>query len=303
MYLPPVVNVYLTPDGGGAPNCPDLGTAVNVDDDPADELWLGWSQGPPASLTFNRLVLQPPTFTPSAYFTSTINRPVFLGKGSFSLDGRESPYGIGPGGLLSYIIDGSRVIPGPVAFCSADTPTVQIADWNADNVESVLLAYTRGCTDGGNGVVEIRQDGTTRYLEHDATGRAAWAARVVNADGNRYPDARTIRRGTGEVSYFINTGPAGGFLLTRAPDANTDQISVAGGKGVAIDVLANDFASRHADIVITTAPRYGTVQVLSDRRVLYRPAPGHGQTDRFTYQLIEENRRSSATVHISLSHP
>ena len=48
------------------PHCPDIGVAVNVDDDLADELWVGWSDGPPPTLDFNQLVLQPPTFAPSA---------------------------------------------------------------------------------------------------------------------------------------------------------------------------------------------------------------------------------------------
>ncbi|MFY1689596.1 Ig-like domain-containing protein [Plantactinospora sp. WMMB782] len=299
VYLPPIVNVYLSPNGSSSPNCPDLGTAVDVDDDPADELWIGWSQGPPGHLTFNRLVLQPPTFLPSAYYTSTINRPVLLDTGAFSRDGRESPYATGPGGLLSYIIDGSQVTPGPVAYCSVDTPTAQLADWNADGIESVLLAYTRDCADDSNGVVEIRQDGTVRRLENDPTGRTTWTARVIDADGDRYPDASTTNQATGEVSHFVNTGAAGGFLLTRAPDANTDRISLASDKALAIDVLGNDFTSRDAEVLITNAPRYGTVQVLSDRRILYRPASGHGQTDRFTYQLVERGRRSSATVYLT----
>lgn len=37
VYQPPVAYTYLTPNGGGTPNCPDIGVALNVDDDPADE--------------------------------------------------------------------------------------------------------------------------------------------------------------------------------------------------------------------------------------------------------------------------
>lgn len=137
--------------------------------------------------------------------------------------------------------------------------------------------------------------------DHPVRGRRrASTTRVVNVNGDRYPDARTTNRATGEVNYFVNTGTVGGFLLVRAPDANTDRITLTDRKGIAIDVLANDFAGHHADIVITTAPRYGTVQVLSDRRILYRSASSGGRTDRFTYQVTEEDRRSSATVYIRL---
>ncbi|MEE6310964.1 Ig-like domain-containing protein [Plantactinospora veratri] len=297
VYTPPVAYTYLTLGGSSTPNCPDIGVAANVDDDPADELWVAWSQGAPATVDFNRLVLQPPFFTPSARYTSTIARPTYSGKAMFSPGGRYSPYAVGPGGLLSYTVEGNIVSPGPVAFCSVDTPTVQIADWNSDGIDSVLLAYTRGCADNSNGVVEIRQDGTTRHLEFDPTGRTTWTARLANANGDRFPDVRTVNQTTGEVSYFINTG-SGDFTLTRAPEANTDQITLTTVKPLAIDILANDFASRYAEIIITVPPRYGTVQVLSDRRVVYRPNPTHGRTDRFTYQLVEEGKRSSATVTI-----
>jgi hypothetical protein len=297
VYLPPVAYTYLTLGGSTTSDCPDIGVAANVDDDPADELWVAWSQGAPATVDFNRLVLQPPFFTPSARYTSTIVRPVYSGKARFSPGGRYSPYAVGPGGLLSYTVEGNTVSPGPVAFCSVDTPAVQIADWNSDGIDSVLLTYTRGCTDNSNGVVEIRQDGATRHLELDPTGRTTWAARLVNADGDRFPDVRTVNQTTGEVSYFINTG-GGDFSLTRAPKANTDQVTLTTLKPLAIDILANDFVSRSVKILITVPPRYGTVQVLSDQRVIYRPSRAHGRTDKFTYQLVEEGKRSSATVNI-----
>ncbi|MBE1488367.1 Ig-like domain-containing protein [Plantactinospora soyae] len=296
-YTPPIAYTYLALGGSATPDCPDIGVAANVDDDPADELWIAWSQGAPATVDFNRLVLQTPSFTPTIRYTSTIIRPTFIGKAVFDASGQYSPYAIGPGGLLSSIIEGDVVVAGPVAFCSVDAPTVQIADWNSDGIDSVLLTYTRGCTDNSNGVVEIRQDGAIRHLEIDPAGRTAWTARLTNANGDRFPDVRTVNQTTGEVSYFINNG-GGDFSLTRAPDANTDQVTLATVRPLAIDILANDFVSRYAEITITVPPRYGTVQVLSDRRVIYRPNPTHGRTDRFTYQLVEEGKRSSATVNI-----
>ncbi|WP_460916943.1 hypothetical protein [Plantactinospora veratri] len=64
VYTPPVAYTYLTLGGSSTPNCPDIGVAANVDDDPADELWVAWSQGAPATVDFNRLVLQPPSSPP-----------------------------------------------------------------------------------------------------------------------------------------------------------------------------------------------------------------------------------------------
>ena len=84
----------------------------------------------------------------------------------------------------------------------------------------------------------------------------------------------------------------------EASGANTDAVQLTKTKALAIDVLANDYASRYAKVIITSPPRYGTVKVLSDRRIVYRPNPTHGRTDRFTYQLVEEGKRSSATVNI-----
>jgi hypothetical protein len=177
-----------------------------------------------------------------------------------------------------------------------DIPKVEIADWARNGVQGTLVAYTDGCDDGSSGVVRIREDGTIRQLEIDPTGMTTWDARVMYANGDRYPDVRTTNRTTGEVNYFINDATDAPGLLVRAPDANTDTVELT--KAVAIDVLANDYASRSVELIITSPPRYGTVQVLSDRRVLYRPDPRHGRTDRFTYQLVEEGERSSATVNI-----
>jgi hypothetical protein len=121
---------------------------------------------------------------------------------------------------------------------------------------------------------------------------------VTDANGDRFPDVRTVNQVTGGVSYFVNSGQGGLSFLVRAPDANTDRVVLTSTKAVAIDVLGNDLVTRWATLVITTPPRYGTVQVLSDLRVLYRPDPRHGRTDRFTYQLGEEGRHSSATVYL-----
>ncbi len=299
VYLPPIAYTYLSPGGPSFPGlCPDIGVAANLDSDPGDELWVGWTQGSPPQLDFNRLVLNPPTFQPIAHYTSRIIHPVFVGVGVFGADGRQTPYSVGPGGVINYLVNGSTVVAGPINFCSVNSPAVELANWDRNGIDGMLVAYTDGCADGSNGVVLIRADGTTAQLELDPTGKTTWTARVVNANGDRFPDVRTINQTTGEVDYFINTGTGGEFFLVKAPKANSDRVYLTNTKAVAIDVLANDFVSRYVTVSITVPPRYGTVQVLSDKRIVYRPNPTHGRTDSFTYQLSEEGKHSSATVNI-----
>ncbi|MFC6018446.1 Ig-like domain-containing protein [Plantactinospora solaniradicis] len=299
VFLPPVAYTYPKPGGGTVyTDCPDIGVAVDMDDDPEDEVWVGWTPGPPPPANFTLVVLQPPNFAPSASFNSHIAQPVFMGSGRFSGGGRFSPYTVGPGGVQNFIVDGTSVIPGPIDYCSVDTPTVELADWNRDGTDGALVSYTNGCTDHSNGVLRIRKDGSIQQLQIDPTGQTSWDAKVVNVNSDRYLDVRTMNKITGEVNYFINDALNMVGVLVRSPDANTDAVVLTKPKAITIDVLANDYASRYAEIIITSPPRYGTVQVLSDRRIVYRPNPTHGRTDRFTYQLVEGSRRSSATVSV-----
>ncbi|MBF9133463.1 hypothetical protein I0C86_31560 [Plantactinospora sp. S1510] len=300
VYLPPIAYTYLQPNGGGTPNCPDIGVALNVDGDPADELWLGWSLGAPATVSFNRLVLQPPTFAPSAFHTSMIARPSLMGKGMFAAGGRFSPYDVGPGGVQNFVIHGADVAPGPVAHCTVDTPSMIPSDFNRDGIDGLLLTYQHDCADNSSGVLRIRHEGSVaQILQNDPTGRTTWVSRVVNANDDRWFDVRTVNQATSEVDYFINETVGTDTLLVRAPDANSDRVALASVKPLAIDVLDNDFASRYVEVSIATPPRYGTVQVQGDDRIVYRPNPRHGRTDRFTYQLTEEGKKSLATVSLT----
>jgi hypothetical protein len=298
VFMPPIAFIYLTPGGGGTPNCPDIGVAADLNGDALDDVGVGWSQGAPAGLGFNRLILSPPSFQPLVIYTSAILRPTFFGTGVFSPGAAPTPYALGPGGIANAIIRDGTAIPGPIRFCTIDTPTAQLARWSQNGVDGVLLSYRDSCADHSSGVVRIRPNGSIERLEFDPTGQTRWTARVVNADGDRFPDVRTTNQTTGEISHFVNTGLGGMFFLVRAPDANSDTVFLTSTKAVAINVLENDYASRSATVTITVPPRYGTVQVLSDRRIIYRPRPHHGRTDRFTYQLSEEGRRASATVYL-----
>ncbi|AVT38818.1 Ig-like domain-containing protein [Plantactinospora sp. BB1] len=300
VYRPPVAHTYLRPNGG-TPICPDIGVAANLDGDPADELWIGWSQGAPPALDFNRIVLQPPGFTPTARYTSPISRPSQIGSAAFGGDGRSSPYDVGPGGVQSFVVSGDTVRPGAIGFCTVDVPVVQTADLDRNGIAGAVVSYADDCRQAGSGVVRIREQGEREQLQLDSGGRTTWAAQVVDADGNRWLDVRTVERGTGDVDYFVNRGAESPGVLVPSPDANTDRVDLAAPRALAIDVLGNDHASRYADVTVTVPPRYGTTRVQSDRRIVYRPRADHGRTDRFTYQLVEEGRRSTATVTLRFS--
>ncbi|GAB3973968.1 hypothetical protein [Plantactinospora veratri] len=61
IYVPPVAYTYLKPGGGTVyTDCPDIGVSVNLDADPEDEIWVGWTPGPPPPANFTLVVLQPP---------------------------------------------------------------------------------------------------------------------------------------------------------------------------------------------------------------------------------------------------
>jgi len=300
VYQPPIAYTYLTPNGAGTPNCPDIGIAINIDDDPADELWLGWTGGPPRTVAFNRLVLQPPTFVPSAFHTSLIARPSLMGKGRFGVGGRFTPYDVGPGGVQNFLVEGASVVPGPVAHCTVDAPTVTAYDFDRDDIDGILVTYRQDCTDNSSGVLRIRHAGAiAQILQSDPTGRTTWLSRLVNANDDRYTDVRTVNQSTGEVDYFINHSSGTDTSLVRAPRATSDRASLTTVKPLTIDVLDNDFVSRNVVVTIATRPRYGTVQVLTDDRIVYRPARRHGRTDRFSYRLTEEGKQSIAVVNIT----
>lgn len=297
VFIPPVVFTYLQPGSpGGLGSCPDIGAAFNWEGSPGDELWIGWSQGPPETLDYNRLVLNGANFAIVSTALSPIT-PRFLGTADFDGNGVPTPYSYGEGGFASYSIsaDGSGRL-GLVRWCSDDVSAVTVRDFNRDGAAGALISYTDGCTDQANGVVVALSDGTTRQLQLDPSRQETWRVQVVFANADRFPDIRTIARSNGAVQYFLGNG-TGDFVA--APRAVTDSVQLRGSSRVIIDVLANDLATSNARVSIVTPPAYGTVQVLSDRRIAYTPR-GAGTPDRFVYELTEEDRRSRAPVFLRL---
>lgn len=293
VHLPPVATVYARPGNSAGTSCPDIGLGFNADSDAGDELWIGWSQGAPASLTYNRMVIDDNLRT-ILTFSSPIT-PTFMGTADFTGEGRETAFSVGFGGFATYVIQNGVGQLGPERWCSEDVPGYQLKDLDGNRAVDVVLSYSAGCADNSNGVVVVLHDGTTHHLEIDPAGESTWKARILETSGDRFPDIRTENLVTGKVNHYIGHGD-GSFV--EAPDANTDTVHLTRIRPLAIDVLDNDYVAEESEVVITAPPRYGTVRVLSDRRVLYSPDPSHGRTDRFTYQVRQDDKRSSAAVNI-----
>jgi len=294
VFVPPIAFVYTPPEVTGL-NCPDIGTAFDADGDDTDELWLAWSNGPPAGISYNRLAIDN-DFSTITTLASPLAAPVYLGTADIEGTGVPTPYSIGPGGYYTSIIRGGTSELGPQQWCSADTPTVVHARFDGNAAVDTLVSYRQACTDNSSGVVVLLDDGTVRHLEHDPTGRSRWRVTTTYLDSDRLLDVRTENVDTGRIEHYHSTG-TGTFV--RGPDANTDRVTLTQVRPLAIDVLANDYVAADARVTVTSPPRYGQVQVMSDRRIRYAPNPDHGRTDRFTYTLVRDGRRSSAVVYIT----
>ena len=297
-YRPPVASVYLRPGGTGlGTRCPELGVAVDLGADHREELVVAWYPGPPPTVPYNLMVLDA-EFHPSFGLVQAVFAPYFLGSADFDGDGREDVYSVTDQGqgIETYLNLGNGTLThGPERWCAGPL-AYELRDFDLDGAMDMVNTYTERCLSTfATGVAVVLDDGTPQELQHDPIGLETWTTRVVNANGDRIPDIRTVSRLTGETEYFIGTGD-GRFV--RSPKANTDSVTLTGTKAITIDVLANDQATGGARVTISTPPRYGTIQVTTGRKVIYTPRANHGTTDRFTYQLIEGDRRSSATVYL-----
>ncbi|GAA3748275.1 hypothetical protein GCM10022225_35310 [Plantactinospora mayteni] len=302
-YRLPVAFVYLRPGGSGTgTRCPELGVAVDLNGDRREELVVAWYPGPPPTVPYNLMVLDN-SFQPSSGLVSAIFAPYHLGTADFDGDGREDVYSVTDQGqgIETYLNPGTgSLVQGPEEWCARPLE-YDLRDFDLNGATDLVNSYTERCLSGTavvSGVAVVLDDGSTQELQHDPAGLDTWVTRVVNANGDRIPDIRTVSRLTGATEYFIGTG-AGQFV--RSPKANTDSVRLSNDKAVTVAVRANDLASSQAQLSITVQPRYGTARVISGGRIVYTPRPNHGATDRFTYQLTEGTRRSSAVVYIRWS--
>lgn len=300
-FAPPVAYIYLRPgrDPGGQVPCPDIGVAVELDPGhPHDELVVAWFAGPPVTVAYNLLVLR--SFRPEFGLAQAIFAPSRMETADFNGDGRMDVYAVTDEGLgfASYLSLGDGTLtPGPVRWCAVPV-AYQVYDFDLDGTQDLLMAYRFACTDQANGVVVVLDDGTVRQLEHDPTNLDDWTARVVHANSDRFGDVRARSLTTGQTSYFINRGD-GSFV--EAPQANPDAVYPTTTGKILINVLANDWATSAARVTIVTPPAYGTVQVLSDRRIAYTPTVSPPRTDRFVYRLTEGGRQSTTSVYVRYS--
>lgn len=298
-YRPPVASVYLRPGGSGmGTRCPELGVTVDLDTDRAEELVVAWFPGPPPTVPYNLMVLDR-AFQPSFGLVSAIFAPNFLGKSDFNGDGRSDVYSVTDQGqgIETYLNLGNGTLTqGPEEWCARPLE-YDLRDFDLDGATDMVNSYIERCLSPTpiSGVAVVLDDGTAQDLLRDPAGLDTWTTRVVNANGDRIPDIRTVSRLTGVTEYFIGTG-SGRFV--RSPKANSDTVRLTGSKAVTINVRGNDLASTQAQVSITTQPRYGTARVISGGRIIYTPRVSHGATDRFTYQLTEGVRRSSAVVSL-----
>lgn len=297
-YQTPVVYIYLRPgrhEGGLVP-CPDIGVAVELDPGtPDDELVVAWFAGPPATVDYTMLVLR--AFRPDFGLTQAIFQPSFMETADFNADGRPDVYSVTDQGLgfETYLSLGNGTLtPGPLQWCARPV-TYQLHDFDRDGAQDLLMAYEEACVDRASGVVVVLDDGTVRQLQHDPTGVDYWSARLAHLNGDTFADVVTESRVTGQVSNFIGRGDG---TFVQAPQANADAAYPAGPGTTIIDVLANDYATNAAELIITTPPAYGTVAVLPDRRIAYTPTVSPPRTDRFVYRLIEDGRQSTTSVYV-----
>ncbi|MEE6257779.1 Ig-like domain-containing protein [Plantactinospora sonchi] len=297
-YRLPAAYVYLRPGGSGpSTRCPELGVAIDLDTDRTEELVVAWYPGPPPTLPYNLMVLNT-AFQPSFGLVEAVFAPYYLGEADFNGDGRQDVYSVTDQGqgIETYLNLGNGTLtPGPAEWCARPIQ-YELSDLDVDGRMDFVNSYTERCLSAtfASGVTVVLDDGTPLELERDPIGMETWTVRVTHLNADRLPDIRTVSRLTGEVDYFINTG--GRYVQT--PQANTDTVYLTGTRAVTISVLANDWATSAATVTITSPPRYGTAQVISGGRIVYRPRANHGTTDRFTYQLTDDGRRSSAVVYI-----
>lgn len=298
-YESPEAFVYLRPGGSGmGTRCPELGVAVDLDTDRAEELVVAWYPGPPPTVPYNLMVLDR-AFQPSFGLVSAVFAPYFLSSADFNGDGREDIYSVTDQGqgIETYLnVGNGTLVQGPEKWC-AHPLGYDLRDFDLDGGVDMVSSYIERCLSVTpvSGVAVVLDDGTTQELQRDPVGLDTWVTRVVNANGDRIPDIRTVSQLTGVTEYFIGTG-SGQFV--RSPKANTDNVVLTGNKAVTINVRGNDQVSNQATVTVTVPPRYGTAQVISGGRIVYTPRASHGATDRFTYQLTDGARRSTAVVYI-----
>ncbi|WP_233999525.1 NEW3 domain-containing protein [Pseudoalteromonas sp. T1lg22] len=89
----------------------------------------------------------------------------------------------------------------------------------------------------------------------------------------------------------------------NAPVANSDSATLTSKTAIYINVLGNDKDIDGDTLVVKSATQgaKGSVQVLSDGRIIYTPAKNFKSSDSFSYTISDGQLQSTATVNVTLA--
>jgi Bacterial Ig domain/SdrD B-like domain/Domain of unknown function DUF11 len=157
---------------------------------------------------------------------------------------------------------------------------------DADPDQHPLTVQT--VTQGANGVVTLRPDGTVIYLPNPGfTGTDTFTYTI--SDGNGGTDTATVTIRVDAVS----------------PTAISDSGATEPGTPVTIPVLGNDSDPNQGPLTvrgIISPPMNGTAVVNPDGTITYTPNPGFTGTDRLTYEVCDaQGNCDTAVVLVNVS--
>jgi VCBS repeat-containing protein len=139
-----------------------------------------------------------------------------------------------------------------------------------------------------NGTAQLEADGTVTYTpDADYNG----------TDSFNY----TVSDGLSSSSAVVTITVA---AVNDTPVAQDDYADTTGGTSVTIDVLANDSDVDGDSLIVKSVSQgnNGTVEIESDTRITYTPAPGFSGTDVFTYTATDDAGESAtATVTVDIA--
>ena len=177
------------------------------------------------------------------------------------------------------------------------TINVLANDSDADGDTLTITSFDESSVKGGS--VSLA-DGLLSYVPAAGfTGTDTFTYTI--SDGNGGTAVGTVTVVVGEVTTAPLVPDDDSYKVTSADlDSNGE---------VSLDILTGDQYSSFVVVRILTLPSYGTLTTLGSDNTIsgtvkYKPtAVGSGQTDKFTYQLVDNDGRVSepATVTITLS--
>ncbi|MDR5591499.1 Ig-like domain-containing protein [Christiangramia sp. SM2212] len=207
-------------------------------------------------------------------------------------------------------------VPGDSDRCSTATITIKVSDAGAPiaeddsyettenqsyNITNFLdndnlvdgATLTEINTDGTNGTVEIRENGTLRYTAVNGFSGVDTFTYTI-CDDDETPNCAT-------ATITVNV------LDEGSPSASDDEVVVERGASNVIleNLLSNDDLTD--DAVLTSLNDTGsnaTISITEEGTVMYTPAAGFTGTDSFTYTICDDDGTcSDATVTVTVVDP